>query len=148
VYTSKSNKGIVKMKTVGYFLSSVRQLTGLLVALGVEFVLGIVLTTVLHYDPGKHDSLQMLVLFLHIFVGVGILAGGIVRLVAAVKQQSLRIAAATGLLNTCGAFGSGDVATKAGSGLAVFVMAACFFVAFVAYGYSLLAVRQTLPKQA
>jgi len=136
------------MKTVGYFLSSVRQLTGLLVALGVEFVLGIVLTTVLRYDPGKHSTLQMLVLFLHIFVGVGVLAGGIARLVTAFKQQALRIAAATGLLGTCGAFGSGDVAAKAGSSLAVFVMTACFFVAFAAYGYSLLAVRQTLPKRA
>ncbi|HSW74927.1 MAG TPA: hypothetical protein VLG16_03585 [Candidatus Saccharimonadales bacterium] len=136
------------MKTISYLLSSVRQLTGLLVSLGIEFALGIVLTTILHYDPSKHSALQMLVLFLHIFVGVGILAGGIVRLVTAVKQQSLRIAAATGILSTCGAFGSGDVAAKAGNGLAVFVMAACFFVAFVAYGYSLLAVRQTLPKQA
>ncbi len=120
-----------------------RQLKGLVIALGIEFILGVILTTLVSYDSSKHSAVQTGFLVAHVVVAIGIIVGAIIQVVMSIKWRTLRAAASIGLLGAVGAFGSGEAAVKNGSNVAVFVMAMCFIVAFICYGYSLLALKRT-----
>jgi hypothetical protein len=114
---------------------------GLLGSLSVAFILGITLTTLISYDPAKHTGLQTGFLVAHILVAVGVVIGGIARLVLALKWHSLQLFSLLGLVSSLAAFVSGGIAAGNGNNVAVFVMALCFLISFVLYGYSLLTIR-------
>ncbi|HUB94211.1 MAG TPA: hypothetical protein VMB52_06945 [Verrucomicrobiae bacterium] len=123
-----------------------RQLMGLMAALAIEFVLGITLTSLINYQPNKHSTVQNVFLILHIVVALGILVGGIMRLLLAYKWQWLRIPSAIGLLSILGALFAGSVAANNGSDVGVFLMALFFLIAFASYGYSMGAVNTMTAK--
>ncbi len=119
-----------------------RQLKGLIISLAIEFILGVILTTLVNYDSSKHSAAQTGFLVAHVVVAVGIIVGAIIQTVMSIKWHALRAASSIGLLSSVGAFASGEAAAKNGSDIAVFVMAMCFITAFICYGYSLLALKR------
>jgi predicted Na+-dependent transporter len=125
-----------------------RQLTGLSVALIVEFLLGVALTTVINYNPDAQNTVQTVVLIAHIVVGVGIVIGAVAWLVTSMRQRVLRGLSVVGLLSVLGAFASGSASARTGSSVEVFVMAILFIVAFVIYGYSMVTVTRQAASVA
>lgn len=112
---------------------SLQRLQGMLIT---EFVLGVILTTVLDYNPEEPNTLQTIVLAAHIFVGVGLIIASIVHLVAARKEKLLGAKPWIGLFLILGANGAGSVAAQSGDDTAVLTMALCFIGALAVYGRS------------
>lgn len=129
------------MKEETKYVLTKRQLFGLMNALTVEFILGVLLTTVLAYDPTKPNALQTTILVLHIIVGIGIIIGSIMRLVMAIRWHLLLPQAIIGIIGAFAAFGSGMEAARSGDDIAVLFMALGFIVALLAYGHSLLSLQ-------
>lgn len=113
-----------------------RQVRGLTVLLSVQFILGIILTTLINYDPHKSSAAQTTFLVLHIIVAAGLFAGSVFRLITSIRWDYLQIHSFVGLLAIVGALISGGIAAANGSGVAVFLMALGIMVAFGAYGNS------------
>jgi hypothetical protein len=113
-----------------------RQLTGLLAALTIDYLLGVTLTTVISYDPNKHSTTQNIFLGAHILVAAGILIGAVVRLVMSIKWQSMQLLSGIGLVSVLISLAAGDYAAQKGSNLAVLLMAIFFIVAMLTYGFS------------
>ena len=116
---------------------STRQIRGVMAFLVLEFVLGITLTTIINYNPNNHSAVQTGFVIAHIIVGVGLLAGAIARLAVSLRTKFLQIPSIIGFGSVIAAFAAGVVAANSGSGVAVFLMALFFLVAFISYGYSL-----------
>jgi len=112
---------------------TMRQLTGLLVSLTIAYILGVILTTVVNYDPSKHSTLQSTFLIAHIVVALGVLIGAIIRFVLSLRWKSLRVLSGIGHVSVVGCFGSGDEASKNGSNIAVLFMALFFIIAVICY---------------
>lgn len=127
---------------------SQRQLVALNIALVVEFFLGVFLTTVINFDPSKHDTVQTIFLIAHIVVGIGLVIGGSVRLVVSIRQRLLRVVSGIGLISMVGALVSGSEAARTGSSVAVLIMATLFMVALVSYGYSMVVVTRLTHNKA
>lgn len=123
-----------------------RQLMGLMAALAIEFILGITLATLINYQPNKHNTVQNVFLGLHIVVALGILIGGIMRVILAYRWRWLRVPSAIGLLSILGALFAGSAAANSGSTVGVFLMALFFLIAFATYGYSMGAVNTMTAK--
>jgi hypothetical protein len=115
-----------------------RQLSGLMASLVVVFILGVALTTVVNYQPGRHSVVQTSILVLHIVAAVGVLAQGITRLVFALRWNKLVAPSVAGLASILIALGAGAASTNSGNDWAVFIMALGFIAAFAAYGLSFL----------
>jgi hypothetical protein len=114
-----------------------RRLTGLMIALFIEYLLGVTLSTVINYDPTKHSTVQSVFLVAHIAVAIGILIGAVFALVGSLREKALVAPSVIGLLAVLGSWGSGSEASSTGSSTATFVMAICFAIAIASYGYSL-----------
>jgi hypothetical protein len=114
-----------------------RQLMGLMAALAIEFVLGITLASLINYQPNKHSTVQNIFLGLHIVVALGILIGGVIRVILAYRWRWLRLPSIIGLLSILGALFAGSAAANSGSNVGVFLMALFFLIAFASYGYSM-----------
>lgn len=118
-----------------------RQLTALLIALTIEFLLGVMLTTVVSYEPGSKSIAQSVILVLHVVLAAGILIGSIYRLIISIKHQSQLGSSLLGFLGILGAIASGLDASRTGSSTATFAMSVFFIIAFVAYGLGLVGVH-------
>jgi hypothetical protein len=119
-----------------------RQLAVLNIALVLEFILGITLTWLVDFVPGKHGSMQASFLIAHIVIAVGLLIGGLARFVTSLRWHRLQLYSGVGLLCVIGAFASGSSAARDDSGTAVFLMNVFFLAALAAYTYSLSVVRR------
>ncbi len=119
-----------------------RQLTGLLASLTIVFILGVILTTVISYDPNKHSSVQTGFLIAHAVIAVSILIGGMVRFILSIMWHSLRMLSLLALLSSVAAFVSGDIAARTGNSTAVLIMAIGFILSFILYGYNLWYIKQ------
>lgn len=125
-----------------------RRLRILVGVLLVDAILGIALTTIIDFEPSKHSVAQNSVLVLHILLAIGIVLGGIIQLVSAVRTGVLRGAAAVGLLSALTALAAGGKSADNGSDAAIFIMATCFIVAVAVYGYSLTQVSVLLATKS
>ncbi len=113
-----------------------RQVTSLNIFLGVEFLLGVLLTSVVGYNHGHPTPLQVMVLMLHIIVGTGIIVAGSLWLFKVRRLPRLRLFAIGGLISVLIAFFSGSYATRVHSAPASVLEATFFIISFIVYGYS------------
>lgn len=120
---------------------TMRSLRGLISALFLEFILGVLLTTVISYDPNKHSATQTTVLVAHVVVAVGLLVGSIAHIFVARNLHVLGPKPTIGFLCIVGAFISGGAAVPHGNSLAVMCMAFFFGAAIINYGLSYIALR-------
>ena len=118
------------------------QLMGLGIALVVEFILGITLSTVIDFAPGKNDATQAGFLVAHVVVGAGLVIAGIARLVLAFRSRTLPLISGLGLLCVIGALVTGAVSADNGSTVMTFLMGLFFVAALVIYAYGLLIVSR------
>jgi hypothetical protein len=118
-----------------------RAVTWLIIMLLVEFVLGTLLTTVISYDPSKHNPLQTIVLAAHILIGIGLLIGSFAHILTSRSAHLLGAKPIIGFLLIVGAFVSGGIAARSGNNFAVLSMALCFGAAIVTYGLSFLKIK-------
>jgi len=54
-----------------------------------EFILGVLLTTVINFQPHKHSALQTTVLVFHIIIGIALVAGSIAHAITSRKSHLL-----------------------------------------------------------
>lgn len=113
-----------------------RQVTILNMFLGLEFLLGVLLTSVVGYDHLHPTVMQVTILVMHIIVGTGIVIAGALWLFYVRRQPKLRTFAIGGLLSVVIAFFSGSYATRTHSTVATVLEAVFFIVAFILYGFS------------
>jgi hypothetical protein len=119
-----------------------RQITALNIVLVVEFLLGVTLTWLVNFTPGKHGAMQASFLVAHIVIGAALVIAGLARVVTSLRWHRLQIPSVLGLLCLIGAFASGGSAADSDSGTAVFLMDIFFLAALAAYAWSLAVVRQ------
>jgi cytochrome b561 len=125
-------------KSTSFFI---RQNIAILVMLIIEFILGVLLTTVVPYHANNVSTAHKILLDVHIGLGVLLLGAAIVRLVLACKQRKLITLSAVGLVALVGAFGSGEASIHGGGNTAVLLMALFFIAALIVYGTSLLRLK-------
>lgn len=113
-----------------------RQVLSLNVFLGVEFLLGVLLTSVVGYNYQHPSALQVAILVSHIIVGSGIILAGIVWIYIVRQLPRLRALAMAGLASVLIAFVSGSYATRYHSNIISYMQTTFFIVSFVIYGYS------------
>lgn len=118
-----------------------RAVTWIAIMLLAEFVLGVLLTTVVGYNPHKRTGVQTGILIAHALVGIGLVAGSLAHIFTSRKAQLLGVKPILGFVFIVGAFASGGVAASNGSNVAVLFMALFFVAAFVTYGLSYVKVK-------
>jgi len=121
--------------------ASERQLKAITALLSLQFILGVVLATLIDYDPHKPTAAQTTFLVLHIIGAVALLAAAVVRIIYSIKMGSLLAHSTAGLASVIGLMIAGGIAAGTGNDVAVFIMSLGFIFAFGAYGYSLSALR-------
>ena len=98
-----------------------------------EFVLGVLLTTVIAYDPSSPNGFQTTILVLHMIVGAVLFFGGFIHLLNS-RGTHIGPTPVIGFSSIVGAFVTGGIAAGNGSDIAVLLMALFFSAAIVAYG--------------
>lgn len=114
----------------------------------VEFVLGVLLTTVINFQPDKHTALQTTVLALHIIIGLALVFGSIAHVITSRSSHLLGAKPLKGVIFIIAAFITGGIASDNGNSWAVLIMALCFGAAITNYGQSYIRVKATSTKQA
>lgn len=122
-----------------------RQATGLNIFLGIEFLLGVLLTSVIGYDRVHPTAVQVAVLIAHITVGTGILIAGAGWLFIVRRLPRLRMFAIGGFISVLIAFFSGSYATRTHSTPASVLEVVFFIVSFIIYGYSSALTTESRP---
>lgn len=112
-----------------------KHLIGLILAIAIEFTLGIILTTLIDYDASAPTTLQTAFLVAHIIVAIGITFGAVAQFITSLQTKVLVNVSSLGLLSVLGCLVTGSVAAQNGADIAVFGMAFCFLVAFMSYGF-------------
>ncbi len=120
-----------------------KQVQALMGLLSLQFIIGVLLTTIINYDPHKHSAVQSIFLVLHIIVAALLFGLALARLITSLKWNFLAIHSLVGLLAIIGALISGGIAAANANDVAVFLMALGLLVAFSAYGNSIGAI----PRQ-
>ncbi len=105
----------------------------LLGTLMLEFVLGVLLTTVIAYNPATPTALQTTLLVLHMLVGTVLFFGAFIHFLNSRGTQG-GPTPLVGFLSIIGAFATGGIAAGNGSDVAVLAMALFFGTALIAYG--------------
>jgi hypothetical protein len=108
----------------------------LLMSLMLEFVLGVLLTTVVNYDPTKPTGLQTNLLVAHMLVGALLFIGSLIHVFMSRDAHVLGIKPLLGFISILVAFTAGGVAAGTGSDIAVLLMALFFGAAITVYGIS------------
>lgn len=124
-----------------------RQVLALNIFLGIEFLLGVLLTSVVGYDYQHPSSLQTGILVTHIVVGTGIILAGLIWIYIVRKAPKLRTLAIGGLSSVLIAFISGSYATRVHSGAASIIQVVFFIVSFIIYGYSSALLTDPRPSE-
>jgi len=102
----------------------------------LEFVLGVVLTTVIAYDPTNPTTLQTSLLVAHMLVGAALFFGSLVHVFTSRDAHILGPRPLIGFVCILGAFIAGGIAAGTGSDVAVLLMALFFGGAISLYGTS------------
>jgi cytochrome b561 len=118
-----------------------RALKWIIVLLFVEFILGVLLTTVINFQPHKHSALQTTVLVFHIIIGIALIAGSIAHAITSRKSQLLGLKPYKGIVFIITAFIAGGLSVDNGNSLAVLIMALGFGAAITNYGLSYIKVK-------
>ena len=124
-----------------------RALKWLLIMLLVEFILGVLLTTAINYQPHKHSVLQTTILLVHIVIGVALLVGSISHVFTSRSSELLGMKPIKGVIFIVGAFIAGGISADSGNSWAVLVMALCFGAAITNYGLSYITVKTVSSKK-
>lgn len=131
------------MNTTPDIAKTKKQLKELVAVLTVQFILGVLLTTVIDYNADKATTVQNIVLGTHIFLGVYILVIASIRLTKAYQWKTLIKESWWGLGSVIVAFSAGSVASQNGNTWATLVMALGFVVALLSYGKALVSLNST-----
>ena len=124
-----------------------RALRWLLIMLLVEFILGVLLTTVMNYEPNKHSVLQTTVLVIHILIGIALLVGSIAHVFTSRSSKLLGMNPVKGVIFIMAAFIAGGISADSGNSWAVLVMALCFGAAITNYGLSYIKLKTVSIKK-
>ena len=89
-------------------------------ALMIDAILGIALTTVINFDPSKHNTTQDAILGVHILIAIGIIIGGIVQLVSSLRAHALQLPIGIGFLSSVVAFATGGISADSGNNLGIY----------------------------
>jgi uncharacterized membrane protein YgdD (TMEM256/DUF423 family) len=131
------------MKVEDYHIIE-RALKWIIIMLLAEFILGVLLTTVINFQPHKHSALQTTVLIFHIIIGIVLIAGSIAHAITSRSSRLLGLKPIKGVLFIIAAFIAGGVSTDNGNSWAVLIMALCFGAAITNYGLSYIRVKTAL----
>lgn len=124
------------MNTANTYPTHRKMLAWLLRILMLEFVLGVLLTTVVAYDPTNPTTLQTSLLVTHMLVGAGLFVGSLIHVFASHDAHILGFKPLIGFACVLGAFITGGIAAGTGSDVAVLLMALFFGAAVAQYGIS------------
>jgi hypothetical protein len=113
-----------------------RALKWIIILLLVEFILGVLLTTVIDFEPHKHSALQTIVLVSHIIIGIALIAGSIAHAVTARKSHLFGLRPYKGIIFIVTAFVAGGILVDNANSWAVLIMALGFGAAITNYGLS------------
>lgn len=102
----------------------------------VEFILGVLLTTVINYQPHKHSVLQTTVLVAHIVVGLALIVASIAHAITSRSSHLLGLKPLKGVVFIVAAFIAGGLSADSGNSWAILIMALCFGAAITNYGLS------------
>lgn len=105
----------------------------LLGTLIIEFIVGVLLTTVIAYDPSTQNWFQTTILVIHMIIGAVLFFGSFIHLLNSRKTHA-GPTPLIGFISIIGAFITGGIAAGNGSDVAVLLMALFFAAAIVAYG--------------
>lgn len=104
--------------------------------LSLQFILGVLLTTIIDYNPNKTTAVQTTFLILHIIVAAALFALSLVRVITGYKWRIAPTQALIGFSAIITALVSGGIAAANGNSVAVFMMAIGILVAFSSTGQS------------
>ena len=113
-----------------------KQVQAMMGLLSLQFILGVLLTTIIDYNPHKQTALQVIFLVLHIIVAAALFALSLVRVITGYKWHIARTQALIGFIAIITALISGGIAAANGNSVAVFLMAIGILVAFSSTGQS------------
>jgi len=130
------------MKVEDYHIIE-RALKWIIIMLLAEFILGVLLTTVINFQPHKHSALQTTVLVFHIIIGIALVAGSIAHAITSRKSHLLGLKPFKGIVFIITAFIAGGISTDNGNSWAVLIMALGFGAAITNYGLSYIKVKAT-----
>ena len=119
-----------------------KQLGELVAVLTLQFILGVLLTTVIEFEPDASSLSQKIVLIAHMFLGGYLLVIAAIRIIRSYQWKSLIAESWIGLFAIVVAFGAGSISAQNGNEWAALIMSLGFVVAFLAYGKSLLATNK------
>lgn len=108
-----------------------------------EFILGVLLSTVINYQPHAHSVIQTSVLILHILIGIALIAGSISHAITSHKSNLLGLKPIKGIIFIITAFIAGGISADSGNSWAVLIMALGFGAAITNYGLSYIKVKTT-----
>jgi len=128
------------MKTDNYRIIE-RALKWIIVMLLAEFVLGVLLTTVIDFQPHKQSVLQTTVLVSHIIIGIALIAGSTAHAITSRKSHLLGLKPFKGIVFILTAFIAGGISVDNGNSWAVLIMALGFGAAITNYGLSYIKVK-------
>jgi hypothetical protein len=118
-----------------------RALRWIIILLLVEFILGVLLTTVINFQPHKHSNLQTTVLVFHIAIGIALIGGSIAHAITSRKSRLLGLKPIKGIIFILTAFIAGGISTDNGNSWAVLIMALGFGAAITNYGLSYIKIK-------
>lgn len=115
---------------------SQKQVQAMMGLLSLQFILGVLLTTIIDYNPNKTTAVQTTFLILHIIVAAALFALSLVRVITGYKWHIAPTQALIGFVAIITALVSGGIAAANGNSVAVFLMAIGILVAFSSTGQS------------
>lgn len=119
-----------------------KQLGELVAVLTLQFILGVLLTTVIEFEPDANSLSQKIILIAHMFLGGYLLVIAAIRIIRSYQWRLLIVESWVGLLAIIVAFGAGSISAQNGNEWATLIMSLGFVVAFLAYGRSLLVTQK------
>ena len=121
-----------------------KQVQAMMGLLSLQFILGVLLTTIIDYIPHKQTAVQVTFLVLHIIVAAALFALSLVRVITGYKWRIAPTHALIGFIAIITALVSGGIAAANGNSVAVFLMAIGILVAFSSTGQSTGAIARQL----
>lgn len=113
-----------------------KQVQAMMGLLSLQFIIGVLLTTIIDYNPNKTTAVQTTFLILHIIVAAALFAISLVRVITGYKWRIAPTQALIGFVAIISALVSGGVAAANGNSVAVFMMAIGILIAFSSTGQS------------
>ena len=118
-----------------------RALKWLIIMLLVEFILGVLLSTVINYHPHNHSITQTTILILHIVIAIALIIGSIAHAITSHSSHLLGAKPYKGIVFILTAVIAGSISADNGNSLAVLIMALGFGAAITNYGLSYIKIK-------